>query len=804
MRRDFTQFEDLISFVETDKNISGANAGVANRFPVRFVLFDNFQDSYRFTSDIQMRGGGCKFKDINGWIDVNYPDTILTYSELADRIIALAQTDNNDMIITPFSELARFYNNLEPDHREFDALIRTIKGIENNSRALAHNRRIYIPIVGLEGKMSLLDNDTQSTIWYLKNSDKSLTYNLILTDGTYFDINDISPFNIAQNVQQWLDVWKAQPEVKPDIICSSPSIYANAHYAQPDNAFNFIICDNAHKFLVDGLHLDFGEVIYKKSDDDFWHHLAHDIDDIKNFSFDNFFNGHFMVSGLNEGCHVFIKLWFEFPDDYNRWLLTTYYVMKKGVDNYISKVIASLESFSNIEFFTKLTLKIFEPDNRSINNIFDREVCLYAASQHGIKISEDSEESLEADLVKIAENEGYSVAARYFSSLTIAEKKLALLWLASDRIKRTDILDSFPDLHRYTEEYQIGEPMWLASYLQEYRKAKLSNKYSQAIETFMQERNATPIKFDSWYQELKTTKTILSERADIDIYYWIDGLGAEWIPYITNYFHSKNKEGIYLNELFMARAIYPTTTANNKKQLLELSNNALQKCGDLDSHAHLNTNKYPEYIIEEFDIIRNALDQITAQYNGKKIAIVSDHGLTALSQMQEGLNLGGIESDHHGRLAFAKGTTHSNNNYIVCEDTKTLCALTHHSLCGKIPQGQSAHGGCTPEETIVPIFVISSQKENTSWTATLLTQEISEISPILRYRIIGVSAADEITIEYNGGVSKLKALGNSLYESVPLSLTSSAKDVILRINDKQQKNHIEIRLGAEEEDLLSF
>ena len=246
MRRDFTHFEDLISFVEADKNISGVNASAANRVPVRFVLFDNFQDSYRFTSDMQTRGRGCKFKDINTWLDAEYPDTILTYSELANHIIKLAKEDNNDMIITPFSELARFYNNLEPEHREFDALIRTIKGIENNIFAVSHNRRIYIPIVGLEDKMSLFDNDSQSTTWYLKNPDKNLTYNLILTNDTYFGIKDLSSFNTAKTVKECLDVWKAQPEVKPDIICSSPSIFANAQYAQPDNAFNFEICDNAY------------------------------------------------------------------------------------------------------------------------------------------------------------------------------------------------------------------------------------------------------------------------------------------------------------------------------------------------------------------------------------------------------------------------------------------------------------------------------------------------------------------------------------------------------------------------------
>lgn len=806
MRRDFTHFEDLIAFVEADKNISGANASDINRYPVRFVLFDNFQDSYRFTSEIQTKGSGCKFKDINVWLDIDYPDTILTYTELANHIIQLAKADDTDMIVTPFSELARFYNNLEPTHREFDALIRTIKGIENNTSSVSHNRRIYIPVVGLEGKMSLFDNDSQCTTWYLKNPDKNLTYNLILTNDTYFGIKDMSSFNTARTVKEWLDVWKAQPEVKPDIICSSPSIFANAHYAQPDNAFNFEICDNAYKFLVKGLRLDFGDISEKEAEHDaFWTQLAHDIDDIRNFSFEKFFCNHFMVSGLGEGCHIFIKLWFDYTDDYNRWLLTSFYRMKKGKDNYVSQVIENLNSYTNNELFTKLTLQIFSDDKLNTPYIYDRRVCLFAAAKHNIVLTEETEIQLRDKLANIARKDGFSTALHYISPLTNIEKQMLLRWLAAEKIKRDDILEIFPDLYHYTGEYQIAEPIWLSAYMQEYRKAKLANNYTKEVSRLIGEKNADSLHFDSWYQELKTTKTILAGRSDIDIYYWIDGLGVEWIPYITDYIRSKNNEGIYLNELHLARAIYPTTTEVNKPQLLDISNNNLQKCGDLDSHAHLNTNKYPVYILEELEIIKAALDSIVSQYNGKKIAIVSDHGLTSLSQLQDGLNLAGIESDHRGRLAFAKTDSHNDmQNYVLCEDNKTLCALRHQSLCSKVPSGQSAHGGCTPEEIIVPVFIISSSKETSNWTAILLTHELSESAPIIKYKIKGVSTVDDIRVAYNGKEIKLKPTGDNIYESSSLTLTSATNEVVLKINDKQQIDHIEVKLGAEEEDLFDF
>lgn len=41
-----TSFEELKTLVEEDKNMNGMGAATANRYPIRFVLFDNFHDSF--------------------------------------------------------------------------------------------------------------------------------------------------------------------------------------------------------------------------------------------------------------------------------------------------------------------------------------------------------------------------------------------------------------------------------------------------------------------------------------------------------------------------------------------------------------------------------------------------------------------------------------------------------------------------------------------------------------------------------------------------------------------------------------
>lgn len=801
MRKDFTYFDDLIDFVRADKEITGANAATANRFPVRFVLFDNFTDSYRFVSYIQEKG--CKYKSVGDWSDSDCPDVILTYSELSTRIEEYVSSSDDDCIITPFSELARFYKN-DNSGNEFNALIRTVAGVENGSNAVAKSRRVYIPMVGLEGKMSLFENDTQCTVWYLKNNDKNLIYNVLLTNNTDFGLNDLSQFNIARNVQEWLDVWKTQPAVKPTIICTSAAIYANAEYAQPDNAFNFIICKNAHDFLVDGLQLKFGNIAYKEEDNVYWERLASKINDIKSFNLEKFFNSYFHIDDLTD-YKIFLKTWFGCKDDFEKWLLTTYYYEKFCGDGYICRVINTIHDYSNHEFFSSAALTIFKLDNPDIF-IDERFACLSTAQKHGIVLRRDVEERLQNELNALADATNRQDAIRYFSPLTKSEKILAMNWLTKGDIQKNCLQRFFPDLYDYLENSFGTEVSWINDYIDDYKQAKIRNEYTENIAEHIKDKNASILTFNSWYQNLKTTKTILSGRTDIEVFYWIDGLGVDWIPFIKKRLEEQRGENIYLNEIHIARSLCPTTTDVNKKALLELSNGKLKKCGDLDSHAHQNTNVYSQYIIEEFEIVNNAIKTLVDEYNEKKIAIVSDHGLTALSQLCSGLNMAGVESDHHGRTAIYKTESNcpSNNDCFVCDDGKTLCALNHKSLCGKIPNGQSAHGGCTPEEVLVPIFIISSQKKVTHPIAVLLTKNISEADPVVKYTIKGLADVDVPYIVYNNKKYELTIIGNDCYQSDKLSLSRSAATIKLVVSDYEQTDDIDVKLAAEEENLFDF
>ena len=122
MLKIFTNIEALLWEVQADRHIEGDGASTANRFPVRFVLFDNFRDCCAFVDDC-LHLPNIAIQRIDDWMDSEYPDQFRSHKFIADKILNLIQDNPTEYrIIMPFSELARFYNN-EPGRKEFDALI---------------------------------------------------------------------------------------------------------------------------------------------------------------------------------------------------------------------------------------------------------------------------------------------------------------------------------------------------------------------------------------------------------------------------------------------------------------------------------------------------------------------------------------------------------------------------------------------------------------------------------------------------------------------------------------------------------
>lgn len=803
MYSEYNSFEELKAVVVADREQSEIDVSTRNRYPIRFVLFDNFRDCSLFVDFVQEEMDAI-VQSVDKWIDPDYPDLMITYTELAERIQAhIRKMDGANCVIAPFSELARFYENDEK--KTFDALLKTIKAIEAGSKSFNNHQRVYVPIVGLEGKMESFKSDSQSTIWRLRSEDKGLTYRLVITNGETFGVQGLEEhYTVVHTIQEWLNIWKdADKQVTPNIICTSKSIFGNAIFAQPDNAFSFVPCNDAYEFITKGLQLQFGGMTKVLGDGENWEELASQIDISNGFSFSKYVKDYFSIKEIDT-YKAFIKLWFDYPGQYERWLLARFYQLQQNGEDLICRILTKTTVLTGNDFIEQMVLDMTEIESE----MTIRQYCLREAAKRNVILREGVESTLNSRLQAIASKYNAASALKYCTGITNKEKELAISWLGRGLISVDQIKPFYPDMYHYFATplgVSVNIPNWLPEYMKEYKRAKMSNTYTSEIESQIKTLNSSEVSFDTWYQSFSTTRTLLQNRGDIEVLYWVDGLGIEWIPLIKEIIREKNNQNIFLNDIKIARAILPSTTEVNKPDLQKLlpEYEQLMKMGDLDNHAHQPTNMWPSTIIKEVKLVREIIEEIITKYNGKKIAIISDHGLTYLSQLLNGIGLNGVESDHHGREAMKQnGNWTKDDNYFRLEDGKTVCALRHQSLCNKVPKGQGIHGGCTPEEILVPIFIISSYVGDAEWSADILTLELNGANPVVQFRIKNVPSVEIPVLEYDGIRYALHQVNGEIFGSEPIAVNEHCDTVSLVIGSIIRPYKVSISTGAKEEDLF--
>lgn len=103
---------------------------------------------------------------------------------------------------------------------------------------------------------------------------------------------------------------------------------------------------------------------------------------------------------------------------------------------------------------------------------------------------------------------------------------------------------------------------------------------------------------------------------------------------------------------------------------------------------------------------------------------------------------------------------------------------------------------------MVPIFIVSNQKNASAYSVKLLESEISASSPILKYSIKGISSIDIPVISYNGVDYSMHKIAESIYESEKLFLVETSTKVTLRIGDFKQTDVLTIKTGVDEDDLF--
>lgn len=708
----FNSVEDLCSAILADKSSKDVNA---QRYPVRFIMLNNFEAFRKLTAFLKTEIG----------VEIlNLEDFILgdDKSLPIDRLKEIVKGIKETTLLAPFSELVRFYP--EP---EFNGFFNEIILTEDTQHP---KKRIYIPVIGLQNRFndfikSFGRINESAPIWkYLTPKDDKVT--VFVSKFKNFRIPEHLNICSLATMSDWLKFWKQQAP-KDKILCGAKPILSGWKYSRPDSIFTFKPVNNAHKFLTEFMEINV-PIEYIEEEDEYWAELLNNIgkQTDESFSFRTFVNNFFNRKNIKS--NNLIGLWANREtSDFGRWLLKHYALIQNltAKTSYLKLILEETRDLRNPEaLFVNIAERILYFTTAAeieLNFAERRNLMQTEASRFRDLVPADRQKWIEDHIVDIAQKESSLNNAKKFCTATFPfERRLFLGWylLRHDQnFGKYELEQFYPDLLDYMNDIN---PMivkssfkWAIDYLKEYRIAKMNDSITDKLKNQLTQCNASADTFYNWFFQFQESHDLL-EAFKRDPYapdkiYWVDGLGAEFLPLILRLIEN-SCSGYETIHAEIARSTIPSNTSINRFEVDEIKS---IKIRDLDDLAHASPYKKYDNLILEIETVKRIVHRII---NDNKIgfhtiAIVSDHGLSSLSRKANSLKLPG-KAHHEGRYILLEDndTTTHDNNFVVetnPRDGKRYIVALNHSSLGTRPV-REVHGGATPEEVLVPFIILTN------------------------------------------------------------------------------------------------
>ena len=572
------------------------------RYPVRFIMLNNFDVWHQLAQDLPKLG--VQPFNLEELIKDNHERWITT-DELCRTIKGLKVTS----LVTPFSELVRFYS--DTDFRGFfnEIMINT----EDIDRP---EKRIYIPLIGLQNRFSrFLNNfariEESAPIWaYLTEEHKTKVFLTTIK-------NESNAFAVHKNIKcldtlyDWLRFWKTYAP-QEQIICSSGPINRKEKFSNPDNIFTFEHIKNSYEYIESFLGVNV-PLSYDASEEDFWFQLLGDI--IKTgadvFNFSSFISSHFGFSKVSP--RELFQHWIELETTpYERWLLKNHFLSSSLAEKYPYLKICFNEITdyeNNFELPSKIAERIFYFSEPSTQNKFaaERQLLMKRSAAQFNQFTDESTKTYVKNCLGELDQNNTRLAITLTTGIFDFEKVLITAWFAdrdNNGLSLEKATEKYPELGLYLADIKPTEKRkdnWHLDYLAAYREAKLSDKITESITTTITEKNHNGDSFYKWYHSFNETHNLLHKHqndADLrpDKVYWIDALGAEFLPFLLSFFENNN-HGYRVLYSEITRCTIPSATAQNRFD-------DVVKFEDLDKIAHDTTGyKKNTTLVRELEVL---------------------------------------------------------------------------------------------------------------------------------------------------------------------------------------------------------
>ncbi len=793
----FANLDELKDAIVQDLSTRDVNA---QRYCVRFIMLNNFATFRDLTMFLVKELNVNLFELQNLTLGA---DKTITIDMLSDAVKGI--TENS--LITPFSELVRFYK--ESDFNGFFNEIILTEDLRNSSK------RIYVPIIGLNNRFndflkSFGRIEESAPIWqlYSQVDDKIKVF---VTKFKTPTLPENSEFCILETMRDWMNFWRKQAP-RDKILCSAFPIRFGWKNSRPDSIFTFTEITNPYEYLTDflGVHIPFE---YKESENEYWERIQGAVSDTydKVFSWKTYVETHFNIRKID--FKVILDKWaYELYTDYDRWLLKNYLLHTDQLKDkpYIKLCLTETTDYVvPATFFVNLAERIFYLVNQpGVDKFYDERKQLMSEERSLFRelVPKDRQEWLMDHIIDVAQsNDGFAIVKKLSTGTFEFEKELFFGWYQ----KRSEhdfglkhLKEFYPDLHAYLNatDVSIYRPgaEWLADYFNAYRAAKVNNVYSDDVRGFIETQNASEKEFWDWYYKHNSCHDLFHEHNNDELrrpdkVYWIDGLGAEFIPYIQ-YLIETIQSNYEIIEVQVATTGLPSNTSLNR---FVADNKFVIKFGDLDALAHGSHYKERKTLISELSTLRHIIEQILKDNSvgHHTIALVSDHGLSALSRLCEPCKLSG-KAHHEGRyIPFAADiAAGSMPEYVTVNnpDDKQdyMVALTHSSL-GSRPSHE-VHGGCTPEEVLVPFIVITTNDASKpiKYDVEPTDLEVPLSSPVFKCVILPQPKSAHLII--NG--TKVSMEVNNTTWSATIPHATEGKVLVSVIPERGRQQNFEVKV----------
>lgn len=708
----FRSFDDLTREIIHDRDHGDM---LAQRYAIRFIMLNNFNEFKNLAKF--MANIGVEALDLETLIDEDEDDTWITKDTLKSAI----KSCDSSTFVTPFSELVRFFN--DDDFRGFFNEIMLLEDIQHPKK------RIYVPLIGLQNRFTDFLNhfariQESAPIW--RYDAESQSVEVFFTKYKDFRLPNEDTQCQLNTLRDWLKFWKVQAP-QDRIVCCSVPIAAKFKYSKPDNIFNFVKINSPYEFLTKFLDLSF-PFDYLEDDKSFWDELLNNLKNtkLKSFNFEPFTRSVFNKVTLT--ASDVIGEWLNSNNTaFKRWLLKQYVLHTSFKDDY-PYVSLCMEGVSDLNNENQLpnyiaTRILYEDPTSKNREPFAEERRNIIVNNRGVflnTITQNEQEWLfERTKELFQQSQNLNAAIDICTGVFDFEKILLMGWFIHNP-KNNKIINAveniYPEFAAYITTIKPShfriENTWCIDYFEEYKKAKLLDKYTEEITQFIAEKNESAKTFYKWYYEFENSHNLLAEVSSNAIYkpdkvYWIDGLGAEFLSYVL-YLIDAEQSNMKVVRSQISRSDIPSSTYHNRfegENIVKFS--ALDELGH-DSHMY----KYLYTLKDELNVLKEIIHEIIG--NSRKqpctVAIVSDHGLSCLSRKAPSKKYDG-KFEHEGRYIKTKEDALSDPDYLVhkneTDEEYYKVALTHSSL-SKAPTHQ-VHGGCTPEEVLVPFILLSNK-----------------------------------------------------------------------------------------------